>query len=134
MQIIPTCTCSSLYKKGIFLKSESSITNFLMIFFTFLQLQSQISQIDNNGDNLFCNKTLHVFKTMYLLLLLYPLRAGNILHFQSFSIPPFLSLSLSSSSSCYSCKQFQTLFKGCHSLNLKLRCDHNPSLVLQSIK
>ena len=36
-----------------------SITNFLIIFYIFQQLKSQISQIDQHGYNLFCDKTLH---------------------------------------------------------------------------
>ena len=35
-----------------------SITNF--IFFIFQQLKSQISQIDQNGYNAFCDETLHM--------------------------------------------------------------------------
>ena len=35
-----------------------SITNFLIIFFIFQQLKSQISQIDQNGYNAFCDETL----------------------------------------------------------------------------
>ena len=38
-----------------------SITNFLIIFFIFQQLKSQISQIDQNGYNAFCDETLHLF-------------------------------------------------------------------------
>ena len=37
-----------------------SITNFLIIFFIFKQLKSQISQIDQNGYNAFCDETLHI--------------------------------------------------------------------------
>ena len=37
-----------------------SITNFLIIFFIFQQLKSQISQIDQNGYNAFCDETLHL--------------------------------------------------------------------------
>ena len=37
-----------------------SITNFLIIFFIFQQLKSQISQIDQNGVKSFCDETLHV--------------------------------------------------------------------------
>ena len=37
-----------------------SITNFLIIFFIFQQLNSQISQIDQNGYNAFCDETLHM--------------------------------------------------------------------------
>ena len=37
-----------------------SITNFLIIFFIFQQLKSQISQIDQNGYNAFCDETLQV--------------------------------------------------------------------------
>ena len=36
-----------------------SITNFLIIFFIFQQLKSQISQIDQNGYNAFCDETIH---------------------------------------------------------------------------
>ena len=36
-----------------------SITNFPIIFFIFQELQSQISQIDQNGYNPFCDETLH---------------------------------------------------------------------------
>ena len=38
-----------------------SITNFLIIFFIFQQLKSQISQIDQNGYNAFCDETLHTY-------------------------------------------------------------------------
>ena len=37
-----------------------SITNFLIIFFIFQQLKSQISQIDQNGYNPFWDETLHI--------------------------------------------------------------------------
>ena len=37
-----------------------SITNYLIIFFIFQQFKSQISQIDQNGINPFCDKTLQV--------------------------------------------------------------------------
>ena len=37
-----------------------SITNFLIIFFIFQQLKSQISQIDKNGYNAFCDETLQM--------------------------------------------------------------------------
>ena len=37
-----------------------SITNFLIICFIFQQLKSQISQIDQNGVNLFCDETLQI--------------------------------------------------------------------------
>ena len=37
-----------------------SITNFLIIFFIFQQLKSQISQIDQNGYNPFCDEALHI--------------------------------------------------------------------------
>ena len=37
-----------------------SITNFLIIFFIFQQLKSQISQIYQNGYNAFCDKTLQI--------------------------------------------------------------------------
>ena len=37
-----------------------SITNFLIIFFIFQQLKSQISQIDQNGVKPFCDETLHM--------------------------------------------------------------------------
>ena len=35
-----------------------SITNVLIIFFIFQQLKSQISQIDQNGVNPFCDETI----------------------------------------------------------------------------
>ena len=39
-----------------------SITNFLIIFFIFQQLKSEISQIDQNGYNAFCDdETLHIY-------------------------------------------------------------------------
>ena len=38
-----------------------SITNFLIIFFIFQQLKSQISQIDQNGYNVFCDETLQIY-------------------------------------------------------------------------
>ena len=37
-----------------------SITKFRIIFFIFQQLKSQISQIDQNGVNPFCDETLHI--------------------------------------------------------------------------
>ena len=37
-----------------------NITNFLIIFFIFQQLQSQISQFDQNGVKPFCDETLHM--------------------------------------------------------------------------
>ena len=37
-----------------------NIKNFLIIFFIFQQLKSQISQTDQNGFNPFCNETLHL--------------------------------------------------------------------------
>ena len=40
-----------------------SITNFLIISFIFQQLKSQISQIDQNGYNTFCDETLHIMLT-----------------------------------------------------------------------
>ena len=36
------------------------MTNFLIIFFIFKQLKSQISQIDQIGYNAFCDETLHM--------------------------------------------------------------------------
>ena len=41
-----------------------SITNFLIIFFIFQQLKSQISQIDQNGYNTFCDETLHLLLSL----------------------------------------------------------------------
>ena len=38
------------------------ITNFLIIFFIFQQLESQISKIDQNGVNSFCDETLHIVR------------------------------------------------------------------------
>ena len=46
---------SSLYIKVLSEVMLKSITNFL-----FQQLKSQISKIDQNGYNPFCDKTLHV--------------------------------------------------------------------------
>ena len=40
-----------------------SITNFLIIFFIFQQLKSQISQIYQNGVNPFCDENLHLLCT-----------------------------------------------------------------------
>ena len=37
-----------------------SITNFLIIFLIFQQLQSHISQIEKNGYNPFCDETLKI--------------------------------------------------------------------------
>ena len=51
-----------------------SITNFLIIFFIFQQLKSQISQIDQNGYNAFCDETLHMF-----ILSIFVERAGPLL-------------------------------------------------------
>ena len=45
---------------NIFEVMIKSITNFLIIFFIFQQLKSQISQIDQNGYNAFCDETLHL--------------------------------------------------------------------------
>ena len=45
-----------------------SITNFLIIFFIFQQLKSQISQIDQNGYNPFAMK---LFKYMPFIIRLY---------------------------------------------------------------
>ena len=42
-----------------------SITNFLIIFFIFQQLKSQISQIDQNGYNAFCDETLRIYSCSY---------------------------------------------------------------------
>ena len=52
----------SLYIKEykLFQVMIKSITNFLIIFFIFQQLKSQISQIDQNGYNAFCDETLHM--------------------------------------------------------------------------
>ena len=41
-----------------------SITHFLIIFFIFQQLKSQISKIYHNGYNLICDETLHIL-TVY---------------------------------------------------------------------
>ena len=43
-----------------------SITNFLIIFFIFQQLKSQISQIDQNGVNPFCDETLHMYTNIIM--------------------------------------------------------------------
>ena len=39
-----------------------SITYSIIIFFIFQQLKSQISQIDQNGYNPFCDETLQIFQ------------------------------------------------------------------------
>ena len=49
----------SLYIRNILEVMIKSITNFLIIFFIFQQLKSQISQIDQNGVKPFCDETLH---------------------------------------------------------------------------
>ena len=41
-----------------------SITNFLIIFFIFQQLKSQISQIDQNGVKPFCDETLQIYQNI----------------------------------------------------------------------
>ena len=38
---------------------------FFFIFFIFQQLQSQLSQIDKNGYNPFCDETLHLYVCVY---------------------------------------------------------------------
>ena len=43
-----------------------SIANFLIIFFIFQQLKSQISQIDQNGYNAFCDETLHIKECLFV--------------------------------------------------------------------
>ena len=43
-----------------------SITNFLIIFFIFQQLKSQISQIDQNGVKPFCDETLHMLQILLI--------------------------------------------------------------------
>ena len=50
----------SLYIKEYFEVMIKSITHFLIIFFIFQQLKSQISQIDQNGYNAFCDETLQI--------------------------------------------------------------------------
>ena len=53
-------TVAHYIHKGIISKVLiKSITNFLIIFFIFQQLKSQISEIDQNGFNPFCDETLH---------------------------------------------------------------------------
>ena len=65
-----------------------SITNFLIIFFIFQQLKSQISQIDQNGYNTFCDETLHMQSPLNLNLKVITSRywnmarkKGEIIHF-----------------------------------------------------
>ena len=53
---------SSLYIKVLFEVMIKSITNFL-IFFIFQQLRSQISKIDQNGYNPFCDETLQIMSS-----------------------------------------------------------------------
>ena len=50
--MILSSLCIKVYISEVMLKS---ITNFLIIFFIFQQLKSQISQIDQNGYNPFCH-------------------------------------------------------------------------------
>ena len=50
----------------IFEVMSKSITHFLNIFFTFQQLQTQIVQINRNGDNTFCYETLQIHQKLYL--------------------------------------------------------------------
>ena len=45
-----------------------SITNFLINFCIFQQLKSQISQIDQNGYNAFCDETLHIMNIDFSLM------------------------------------------------------------------
>ena len=40
-----------------------TITDVRIIFFIFQQLKSQISEIDRNGFNPYCDETLHIAKT-----------------------------------------------------------------------
>ena len=50
--------------KGIFLKLWSKVLQIFLLFcFIFQQIKSQISQIDQNGYNPFCNETLQVVFT-----------------------------------------------------------------------
>ena len=51
---------------NIFEVMIKSITNFLIIFFIFQQLKSQISQIDQNGYNAFCDETLQNIDEMLI--------------------------------------------------------------------
>ena len=46
---------------NIFTVMIKSIIYFLIIFCIFQQFKSQISQIDQNGYNAFCDETLHLF-------------------------------------------------------------------------
>ena len=46
--------------KGIFENMIKSIKHILSVFFIFQQLKFQISQIDPNGYNPFCDETLHL--------------------------------------------------------------------------
>ena len=43
-----------------------SITNFLIIFFIFQQIISQISKIDQNGYNPFCDETLQIIEKLLM--------------------------------------------------------------------
>ena len=45
-----------IYLRNIFEVMTKSITNFLIVFCIFWQLKSQISQIDQNGYNPFCDE------------------------------------------------------------------------------
>ena len=51
----------SLHIKDYFEVMIKSIRNFLIIFFIFQQLQSLISQFDENGLIGFCEQTLHIY-------------------------------------------------------------------------
>ena len=61
--MIPSSSYIKVYISEVMIKS---ITNVLIIFFIFQQLKSQISQIDQNGYNPFCDKTLHIFQLLFL--------------------------------------------------------------------
>ena len=53
----------SLFMNEYFWSYDQKYYNFLIIFFIFQQL---ISQIDQNGYNPFCDETLHIYMYFYL--------------------------------------------------------------------
>ena len=78
-----------------------SITNFLIIFFIFQQLKSQISQIDQNGVKPFCDETLHIYlqlsiylPNLYIYLSIYSSVNSSIFLYFFISIYVYLSSTL----------------------------------------
>ena len=52
--------CSLYIKEFFWSYDQKYYTFFCITFFVFQQLKSQISQIDQNGYNAFCDETLHI--------------------------------------------------------------------------